>query len=163
MFTFVAALTDLLQHKIYNWTTYPGMIAGFAVNLVEGGQTGLEDSLTGFFLCGLIMLVCFALFGIGGGDVKLIAMMAAFLGFERGLEVLLWTFVIGAMAGLIALIWSVGFFKLTIGALRYLMLSLRLGKWQPLSTEERQRLEPRLYLAPAAACAVVIVVFQLVK
>src|SRR5438270_468124 len=74
--------------------------------------SGLEDSLKGFAVCGGLMLVCFVFFGIGGGDVKLIAMMGAFLGFYRGVEALLWTFVLGAAAGLAILIWRVGLWRL---------------------------------------------------
>ena len=28
----VAAATDVARHKIYNWTTYPGMLAALAIN-----------------------------------------------------------------------------------------------------------------------------------
>ena len=30
--TLVAAATDIRWHKIYNWNTYPGMIAGLALH-----------------------------------------------------------------------------------------------------------------------------------
>ena len=53
-------------------------------------------------LCGAAMLVCYVLFagGVGGGDLKLIAMMGAWLGVYRGLEAMLWTMVIaGGMEG----------------------------------------------------------------
>ena len=55
------------------------------------------------------MIVCFVVFpGIGGGDVKLMAMIGALLGWEKGLEALLWTFVLGACFSLIILVWRVG-------------------------------------------------------
>ncbi len=47
------------------------------------------------------MLVLFVFFRIGGGDVKLLAMLGAFLGLEQGIETLLWTFVLGGAVGLI--------------------------------------------------------------
>ena len=162
-FTILAAATDMLRHKIYNWTTYPGIVAALVANFWEKGGTGLADSLTGFFFCGFMMLGCFALFNIGGGDVKLVAMLGAFLGPEKGLEAMLWTFVFGAIAGLSVLIWRVGLIKLVSGTVRHIVLTLRLATWLPLSDEERKQLQPPLYLAPAALLAVIVVRFSLVE
>ena len=86
-----ATITDIRAQMIYNWNTYPGIVLGFVMRSVAGGMPAFEDSVKGFFVCGGLMLVCFVLFGLGGGDLKLIAMMGAFLGFERGVEALLWT------------------------------------------------------------------------
>lgn len=169
LFTATAAVTDFRNHKIYNWTTYPGILLAFVVHfftdgLADGWQgdfPGLEASLKGFALCGGLMLVCFVFFGIGGGDVKLIAMMGAFLGHYRGVEALLWTFVLGAAAGLVILIWRVGLWRLITGAVRHVLWSLRLGNWLPLTDDERKQLHPPLFLAPSALVAVVIVCFGL--
>lgn len=165
LLTGAATYTDLRWHKIYNWTTYPGILLGMLLNAGQmrgaGGTVwdGLQESLSGFFLCGFILLVCFVLFQVGGGDVKLLAMVGAFLGPRRGLEVLLWTFVLGAVAGVVILIWRVGFWRLVKSTVRHIGYSLRLGSWLPLTEEERQQLQPPLYLAPAALLAVLIVVF----
>jgi prepilin peptidase CpaA len=167
LLTVTAAVTDLVYHKIYNWTTYTGIIAAFVLNTLDNGWNdgypALEDSLKGFALCGGLMLVSFVLFGVGGGDVKLMAMLGAFLGLERGLDALLWTFVLGAAAGLAVLIWRVGLFRLMAGSVRHVLLSLRLVSWLPLSRSEREQLQPPLYLAPAAAIAVVLVCFDLAR
>jgi prepilin peptidase CpaA len=167
LLTATAAVTDVVYHKIYNWTTYPGIVAALAVNYFENGwddrTPGLADSLQGFFLCGGLMLVSYVLFNVGGGDVKLLAMLGAFLGPEHGLDALLWTFVLGAAAGLAVLIWRVGLFRLVAGVVRHVLLSLRVVNWLPLSESEREQLRPPLFLAPAAALAVVIVTFDLVR
>lgn len=162
-FAITAAVTDLVQHKIYNWTTYPGMAAGLLLNGWERGWEGFEDGVKGFVACGLVMLVCFVLFSVGGGDVKLIAMLGAFLGLERGIEAMLWTFVLGGIAGLAALIWRVGCVTLVKKTVRHLFLTLRVAGWLPLTEEERQQLQPPLYLAPAAVAAVAIVLFDLTR
>ena len=47
------------------------------------------------------MLVCFVCFQIGGGEVKLIAMIGAFVGPEFGVQVLLWTLVLGALSAIV--------------------------------------------------------------
>ncbi len=160
-FTLIAAFTDFRRQKIYNATTYPGMAAAFVVNALEGGWPGLENSVYGFAACGLIMLVCFVMFGVGGGDVKLIAMIGGFLGLAPGLEAMLWTFVLGGAGGLACLIWRVGLLNLAVSTARHFYIVLRLFQWVPLSDDERKQLQPPLYLAPAAVLAVVATGFRL--
>jgi len=173
----VATLTDLRRHKIYNWTTYPGILGAIGLNglgswllaagLVEEtqlkwlGWLPVEESLFGFLACGLPMLVCFVMFRIGGGDVKLMAMLGAFLGTQDGIKAMLWTFVLGGCVGLIVLVWRVGPLRLLVRAFRQIVWTLRLGRWSPLSEEERAQLQPPLYLAPSALAAVLIVRFSL--
>ena len=73
------------------------------------GSPPLSDSVGGLLTCGVLMIVCFVVFpGIGGGDVKLMAMLGALMGTYDGLEALLWTFVLGACFSLIVLVWRVG-------------------------------------------------------
>ena len=162
----IAVVTDVRSHKIYNWTTYPGIILAFFVHAFREGleaDPGLDGSLKGFALCGGLMLVCFLFFGVGGGDVKLIAMIGAFLGLEAGVETLLWTFVLAGAAGMVTLIWRVGAWKLLTRSLQHILWSFRLGHWLPLTDEERKQLQPPMYIAPSAFLACVIVGFQLTR
>ena len=175
----VATVTDLRDRKIYNWVTYPGILIALGLNslgsllmgwqisdatiLASWGMIGLGASLAGFLLCGFILLVCYGLFRVGGGDVKLIAMIGAFLGPERGLEVMLWTFVFGGCLGLIVLVWQVGPGKLAAAAFRHLLWTLRLGYPQGLTPAERSQLQPSLHLAPSALAAALVVQFSLLE
>ncbi len=176
-FALVAAGTDLRWHKIYNATTYPGMLLALAINAVGSitglaaqselpvsrwvGWTGLPDSAAGLFACGFLMMVLFVFFRIGGGDVKLLAMLGAFLGLEQGIETLLWTFVLGAAAGLIVLIWRIGLGSLLARSVRHVWTTLRFGFLSPLTEDERKELQMPLFLAPAALAALVVVRFRL--
>jgi prepilin peptidase CpaA len=153
----VATVTDVARHKIYNWNTYPGIVAGLAAGGIERGRAGLEDSLLGLLVCGSIMLVCFVLFNMGGGDLKLIAMIGAFLGLHRGVEAMLWTFVIGAVMGTAILIWQFGILHILSKSARHLLLVARTGGWVPLTQDEREPLRRWLFLAPSALAAVVLV------
>jgi prepilin peptidase CpaA len=173
-----AAVTDLREHKIYNSITYPGIIcalclsglgwllaAAGAVNeslLISWGWIPPADSFFGLLACGLTMLVCTVFFKIGGGDVKLIAMMGAFLGVQDGIAAMLWTFVFGACLALIIMIWSVSQRRLLLHVLRHFLWTLRLGRHSGISEEERAILDLPLYLAPCAAAAVAVVRFSLV-
>lgn len=170
LFMIVATATDVWRQKIYNWTTYGGIcvalvLAGLAS--WTGSQFVSEvDILSGLFgllSCFAIMLVCFVLFQVGGGDVKLLAMVGAFFGPQLGIEVLLWTFVLGGATALIVLIWRVGFLKLVKRAYQQVMVRMGFGKWDPLSDEEEKQMKSRLYLAPSALMAVAIVKFALVE
>jgi prepilin peptidase CpaA len=160
----VAAVTDTWHQKIYNWTTYPGIALALLVSHFEPGGIGIEESLKGFALCGAVMLVSFVFFGgLGGGDVKLMAMLGAFLGVERGIEVLLWTFVLGGIVALITLIWRFGFGNLLSRGLKHVWLTFRLGKPVRLAEDERLALQPPLNLARTSFVAVIIVRFQLMN
>ena len=153
----VATATDLLRHKIYNWTTYPGILAALCLNAAGWGRVNFWEGVVGFLACGFVMLVCYVMPQIGGGDVKLIAMMGTFLGPEDGIEAMLWTFVLGGCTGLIVLIWRVGPLRLAARLFRQVMWTLRLGRWNRLSAEERAELQSPLYLSPCALAGVVIV------
>lgn len=153
----IATYTDVARHKIYNWNTYSGIAAGFAIQLYETGWPGLQESLAGFAVCGFVMLVCFVWFDMGGGDVKLIAMMGAFLGVRLGIEAMLWTFVLGSIMGMTILIWQIGFLRIISKSYKHLMLVLRARSFVPLSQEERKPLGRWLFLAPNAFVAVCII------
>ncbi|MBT6154791.1 MAG: prepilin peptidase [Planctomycetaceae bacterium] len=167
----VATITDVARHKIYNWNVYPGIILGFVANgfrtvaVPNSGSVwdGLIFSLEGFLACGLIMLVCFVFFDMGGGDVKLVAMMGAFLGVQQGVEAMLWTFVLGSIVGAVILIWQIGVLRLISKSFQHTMLILRARSWVPLTNEERQPLKRWLFLAPSALAAVAIVTTGLFK
>ena len=180
--TLVAAVTDLLRHKIYNWNTYSGILAALgperrrlvrcwptgrgAKQRLEIGSAGSRcwRACSGLLLCGGLMVVCFVLFRhrrrrreTDGHD------RARLLGMEKGLEAMLWTFVLGACFSLIVLVWRVGPVRLIGGVVR--QWSGRCG-WAiglPLSDEERAELKPPLFLAPSALAAVVIVRFGLMR
>ncbi|MFK7767853.1 MAG: prepilin peptidase [Mariniblastus sp.] len=164
-----AAATDIRDQKIYNWTTYSGIVLALALNAAaswlgrtEIADTGIIQSLVGFGACALIMLICFVLFQIGGGDVKLLAMSGAFLGPELGIEALLWTFVLGGAVALIILIWKLGAIRLLNRAIQQLMIKMNFGNWDPVTEEESKQLNAPLYLAPSALVGVLIVKFSVV-
>ncbi len=72
----IAAVTDIRTGKVYNWLTYPAILLGLAFWCAAGwlgAPTGLASALIGF-AAGLIpFAIVYALGGLGGGDVKLMA------------------------------------------------------------------------------------------
>ncbi|MDR7540572.1 MAG: prepilin peptidase [Armatimonadota bacterium] len=90
-----------LDHQIVpNAITYPGLAAGLALSALQGRIVPAVVAAAGagaFFL--LIALVSRG--GMGGGDIKLAAMMGAFLGWPAIAVGLLVGFLVGAAAGLV--------------------------------------------------------------
>ncbi|MBP89612.1 MAG: hypothetical protein CMJ64_23360 [Planctomycetaceae bacterium] len=177
----VATITDVTWREIHNWTTYSGISVAllmggtaswYGVDAISGTETQVAtfgivpftDSLFGLLACAGVMLICYVFFagGVGGGDVKLIAMIGAFLGVTSGLEAMLWTFVFGACMALIVLIWKHGVWTLITNAATTTWLLLRSGGQFRLTEEEREPLKTDLFLSPSALVAVLIVRLELI-
>lgn len=156
-FLAAATITDVLRQRIPNAITYSGILTAFVLRGSLLGWDGLEDGLKGFAGCGAIMLACFLLLGVGGGDLKLIAMMGAFLGLYPGFEALLWTLVIGGIIGVVLLIWQIGIVNILRGIVHHLHLMWQAKAWVPVSKSERMKLQQPLFLAPSALIAALIV------
>jgi prepilin peptidase CpaA len=167
----IAAVTDATRHRIYNWTTYPGIAAGVALAFAGAaweqlapnsaaawqpmvGWIPLSDALLGFAACGALMLPCFVFFGAGGGDVKLLTMIGTLIGLQKGLEVLLWTFLLAGCIGLIVLIWKLGAWTLLVRCGQILLGVLTLGTVLRVPAAEKSVLRMPVVLAPCVPVAV---------
>ncbi|RMG37277.1 MAG: prepilin peptidase [Planctomycetota bacterium] len=162
--TAIAAVLDVRERRIPNALTYPGIVGGLVISAVGAGFAPggnwwerLEFSLQGLLVCGAIMLLCFVFLGIGGGDVKLMAMIGAFVGWERGLEVLLWSVVLAAGWGLVRLIWLRGAWQLLKDAACAAWFWLRTRQAPPRDDVQRRQMQMAIHLAPATLVALLIV------
>jgi len=98
------------DHKIIpDVITLPGIVVGFlcAITLIP---TGWVNSLVGILVGGGILLVLawaspflFGKEGIGGGDIKFLAMVGAFLGWEQAMLTLMVGSIVGAVVGIVLL------------------------------------------------------------
>jgi prepilin peptidase CpaA len=96
-FVSLCAVSDIRTRRIPNALTASGMLAGLAVNSLSRGAPGFFDSLTGLVLSGLVLLAPFALGGIGGGDVKMMAGVGAIVGARLGITGLAVGMVLGGV------------------------------------------------------------------
>jgi prepilin peptidase CpaA len=76
----VAGVTDVWKFKVYNALTLPLLLSGLLYHAVVGGWAGFLGSLVGGLFGFGLLLVFFLRGGMGGGDVKLMAGIGAWLG-----------------------------------------------------------------------------------
>ncbi|MEW5948767.1 MAG: prepilin peptidase [Thermodesulfobacteriota bacterium] len=147
-FIFVAALIAIIfidfDHQIIpDIITYPGIIAGFISSLILPNIT-YRDSLIGIILGGGILylialgyLILAKREGMGGGDIKLLAMIGAFLGWQALPFTILVSALLGSVVGIIAIIktgkdarMAIPFGPfLSIGAMLYLFWGKAATQW----------------------------------
>ena len=128
-FLAAAAFSDQRTHRIPNVIVYSGILALSCWRLFREGSDGGLSALTGCFTCGGLILLCYLLFDIGGGDVKLMAMIGAALGAYDGIEAMLWTFALAAGFALARIVWKVGTLRCLMYCLRPLQSAAARQKW----------------------------------
>jgi prepilin peptidase CpaA len=89
VFTLAAAICDLRFRKIPNRLTAPMCLAGIVYQVAFFGMDGLWASLLGFAAGFGILFVLWMIATAGGGDVKLMAALGTWLGWQVTLKVLL--------------------------------------------------------------------------
>ncbi len=93
-----AAAVDLFRRRIPDWITLPGLAWGIAVSLVPDLWRPMDAVLGALVAGGLLLLIAVMSRGaIGGGDVKLMAVIGATVGPGLGLVVLLGAHVVAAV------------------------------------------------------------------
>lgn len=80
LFTGVATATDLKSRRIPNWLTVTAGLSGLVFHVATQQVTGLWFSLGGFAVGFGILFVLWLIGGGGGGDVKLMGAIGAWLG-----------------------------------------------------------------------------------
>lgn len=94
---FVASIDDLRRRRISNWIPLAALASGLALNTVSSGWRGAVSSLLGAAAGFAVFLVFYALGGLGGGDVKLMAGFGALVGIDHLLPAALWVAGCGAL------------------------------------------------------------------
>lgn len=97
-FTAVAAVSDLRTRRLPNWLTVPAFAAGVVAHTAMNGLPGLGFALLGFATGFGILLVLWLTGGGGGGDVKLMGALGAWLGASLTVAVFLASTVVAAAA-----------------------------------------------------------------
>lgn len=148
LFLFCSALVvitfiDIEQQIIPDEISLPGIVIGFALSFFLKGH-GWLDSLLGILLGGgTLLLVAFTYHrltgkeGMGGGDIKLLAMMGAFLGWKAVPFIIFSSSLAGSLVGVSIMLLQKKDTKLAIpfgpylafGALLYIFYGQPLIRW----------------------------------
>jgi len=98
----VASVWDYGVYKIPNWLTASGAVFGLVYSTVAtlSPQAGFFFALEGMSLGLLMMLPLYVIKTTGAGDVKLMAMVGAFLGAPDIFYAVITTFIVGGVAAL---------------------------------------------------------------
>jgi prepilin peptidase CpaA len=145
LLTGIAAVWDLRTGTIPNRLVVIGALSGLALRLGLAAASGealtvlraLGGSVVGVALVSLVPLFLYRAGGIGGGDVKLLAVVGALLGPYPGLEVELYAFTATLIYAPARLIWdgSLVAAMRTIGQLVVTPFVPR-GRRKPMATRE---------------------------
>jgi leader peptidase (prepilin peptidase)/N-methyltransferase len=107
---------DLEHHLLPNVLTLPGIIAGFILSFF--GEPGWQSSLIGIVVGGGVLYVIAEGYyrlrheeGLGMGDVKMLAMIGAFLGWKLTLVTLMMASIAGSIVGVALIVAQKGSMK----------------------------------------------------
>ena len=142
-----ACVTDLRSRRIPNALTFGAAGAALVYSGVTGGWAGLGSAALGWLIGALAFIVPFALGGLGGGDVKLLAAIGAWLGPAGAFWVALYTGVAGGVMALgVAL--ATGYLRRALSNVSLLLMHWKVWGLRPLSEVSLEGSEgPRLAYA----------------
>jgi prepilin peptidase CpaA len=104
IFVLVAAIYDLRARQVPNWLTMSALTVAVVLQGATGGPHGLRSAGLGFALALLLTLPLFALRGLGGGDVKLMAASGAMTGPAAFLVLFAVNAILGGIVALVLLL-----------------------------------------------------------
>jgi prepilin peptidase CpaA len=85
----LGAVTDLRSARIPNRLTYSAMIAGLGLRAAVLGLAGLKSGAASILVAGSLFLLLFVVGAMGGGDMKLMTAVAAWVGSSHVMTLLL--------------------------------------------------------------------------
>jgi prepilin peptidase CpaA len=102
----IAVAWDLSTRRIPNFLTFGAALAGLIVHGYSGGWSGAGMALAGWAVGAACFLPVFMLRGMGGGDVKLLAAIGAWIGPAATVWVALFSSIAGGVLGLLVAVFS---------------------------------------------------------
>ena len=98
----IAAVIDYRSYRIPNWLTLGGILFALIYRTLQERTiaSGFIDSFGGMLTGFGLMLPLYLFKAMGAGDVKLMAMVGAFLGIHATPYAVLYTFIVGGVAAL---------------------------------------------------------------
>jgi prepilin peptidase CpaA len=102
----IAAVLDLKSRRIPNWLTFQMILSGITVSVFAGTVASPTQALLGMAVGFAIPFVLFAMGALGGGDVKLLAGVGAWLGPIIAIKIFLAAAIVGMLIVLVQCTWQ---------------------------------------------------------
>jgi prepilin peptidase CpaA len=143
-----ACVTDVRSRRIPNALTFGAAATALLFHTVVGGPEAGLRSAAGWLVGCALFLPFFLLRGMGGGDVKLLAALGAWLGPSSALPLAVYTSIAGGVLGL-GVAATRGYLTQTVRNLRTLLTFWWLAGPRPLASVslDAQATTPRLAYA----------------
>jgi prepilin peptidase CpaA len=157
-----AACCDVKRFRIPNLITAPGVLLGLALNALLPDALGLTSALYGLALGLLGLLPLYLLRIWGAGDVKLVAMVGAFLGPTATITTVLFSFVAGGVIAVLVT-WQGRKGKLLLDNLRFMIYSVVLNarlRTAPVIEPPAESAGKLAYAVPILAGTVAYIAYQ---
>lgn len=101
----IGAVYDVRSRRVPNRLTGPAFVLGLVLHAGLDGWRGLGSALAAGLIAGCVFLIFYMAGGMGAGDVKLIAAVAALAGMPRITPLLLLTALAGGVLALALALW----------------------------------------------------------
>jgi len=151
----IAAIYDLLFHKIPNWLTYPTILIGIFYYIGIKGVEGFLFSIGGIAVGTATLIIPYLLGGTGAGDVKLLGAVGSLLGPKGVFVAFILTSIVGGIYALILLTCH-GYLKEIIKRYGSMLKALVLTKRFIYIPSSHKKEKPKLCYGVAIALGTII-------
>ena len=117
---FTAMVFDIRSHRIPNFLVLAGLCVGLALHTFSTGGSGIGYALTGLAVGFGLFIPLYMFRAMGAGDVKLMAMVGAFLGPASTLGAVLTTLLAGGLLAIAVALWK-GVLSTMVTNIRFMM------------------------------------------
>lgn len=100
-FLVLAVILDLRTYRIPNVLTMTGMAVGVIYQLRRAGPPGMFIALKDLISSILILFPLYVIRCLGAGDIKLLSVVTAVLGWKQGMTISIYSLFVGAAIGII--------------------------------------------------------------
>jgi prepilin peptidase CpaA len=102
------AVSDARSARIPNWLTYSGLSAALVLRFAVLGWVGLKSGAAGMLVAGGLFLILLIMGAMGGGDMKLMAAVGAWVGSAQVVAILLTAALAGGLLAVVYIIFGGG-------------------------------------------------------
>jgi prepilin peptidase CpaA len=123
----LGAITDVRSARLPNRLTYSAIFAALVLREAFGGWAGLKSGLLGVGIAGGIFCVLYVMGAMGGGDMKMMAAVGAWIGSTHILTVLIVIALAGGVLALVSMIFNRNLIQTVRNAVRLVMFRFTAG------------------------------------